>query len=114
MGAEIGTVQNPSRIHTNDLSKHAEKWIFTWKDRRWYNRERAESRNMKYELLNQDLQYSVAKIKLNIQAHHLDIIDGVPDHCLEIAIAHYLYSKQDGDLENKILDDSKKEKCESV
>lgn len=70
---------------------------------------------MKYELLNQDLQDSVAQIKLNIQKHHLDLIDGVPDHCLEIAIANYLYSqKQDGDLENKISDDSKKEKCDSV
>ena len=50
---------------------------------------------MKYELLNQDLQDSVAQIKLNIQKHHLDLIDGVPDHCLEIAIANYLYFVDD-------------------
>ena len=64
---------------------------------------------MKYELLDEDLQHSVSKMKIQIQQHHLDIIDGVPDHCLEIAIANYLYSQKN--KENNISQDSKECDC---
>ena len=67
---------------------------------------------MKYELIDEELQAQVDKMKLQIQKHHFDCIEGVPDHCIEVAIANYLYSlKEDTLPEKKICDETK---CDSL
>lgn len=68
---------------------------------------------MKYELKDDDIRQEMEKMKIKIQKHHLDIIDGVPDHCIEVAIADYLYSTKYGcNLEEIKISEDNKELCD--
>ena len=58
---------------------------------------------MKMLLADDDTQEQVNKMYELLKQHHPDIIDGIPDHCINIVIANYIYaSKCEEDVEQQI------------
>ena len=58
---------------------------------------------MKTLLSDDDKQEEVSKMYKILKQNHPDIIDGIPEHCISIVIANYIYSSKDEEkVEQKI------------
>ena len=58
---------------------------------------------MKMLLADDDTQEQVNKMYKLLKQNHPDIIDGIPEHCINIVIANYIYSSKDEeDVEQQI------------
>ena len=58
---------------------------------------------MKMLLTDDDTQDRVNDMYKILKQHHPDIIDGIPEHCISIVIANYIFaSKDEEEMEQKI------------
>ena len=58
---------------------------------------------MKMLLTDDDTQDRVNDMYKILKQNHPDIIDGIPEHCISIVIANYIYSSKDEEeVEQKI------------
>ena len=69
---------------------------------------------MKMLLADDDTQEEVNKMYKLLKQNHPDIIDGIPEHCINIVIANYIYSSKDEeDVEQQISAiNIKEEECD--
>jgi len=58
---------------------------------------------MKMLLSDDDKQEEVSKMYKILKQNHPDVIDGIPEQCINIVIANYIYSSKDEEeVEQKI------------
>ena len=72
---------------------------------------------MKTLLSDDDKQEEVSKMYKILKQNHPDVIDGIPEHCISIVIANYIYSSKDEEeVEQKIsaIKVKDEEKCDSL
>ena len=72
---------------------------------------------MKMLLADDDTEDQVCKMYKILKQNHPDVIDGIPEHCVNIVIANYIYSSKDEEeLEQKIsaIKVKDEEKCDSL
>ena len=72
---------------------------------------------MKTLLSDDDKQEEVSKMYKILKQNHADIIDGIPEHCISIVIANYIYSSKDEEeVEQKIsaIKVKDEEECDSL
>ena len=50
---------------------------------------------MKTLLSDDDKQEAVSKMYKMLKQYHPDVIDGIPEHCVNIVIANYIYSNKE-------------------
>ena len=72
---------------------------------------------MKMLLTDDDTQDRVNDMYKILKQNHPDVIDGIPEHCISIVIANYIYSSKDEEeMEQKIsvIKVKDEEKCDSL
>ena len=72
---------------------------------------------MKTLLSDDEKQEEVSKMYKMFKQYHPDVIDGIPEHCVNIVIANYIYSSKDEEeLEQKIsaIKVKDEEDCDSL
>ena len=72
---------------------------------------------MKTLLSDDDKQEEVSKMYKILKQNHPDVIDGIPEHCISIVIANYIYSSKDEEeVEQKIsaIKVKDEEECDSL
>ena len=72
---------------------------------------------MKTLLSDDEKQEEVSKMYKMFKQYHPDVIDGIPEHCVNIVIANYIYSSKDEEeLEQKIsaIKVKDEEECDSL
>ena len=72
---------------------------------------------MKMLLTDDDTQDRVNNMYKILKQNHPDVIDGIPEHCVNIVIANYIYSSKDEEeVEQKIsaIKVKDEEECDSL
>ena len=72
---------------------------------------------MKMLLADDNTQDQVNNMYKILKQNHPDVIDGIPEHCVNIVIANYIYSSKDEEeLEQKIsaIKVKDEEECDSL
>ena len=72
---------------------------------------------MKMLLTDDDTQDQVNDMYKILKQNHPDVIDGIPEHCINIVIANYIYSSKDEEeVEQKIsaIKVKDEEECDSL
>ena len=72
---------------------------------------------MKTLLSDDDKQEEVSKMYKILKQNHPDVIDGIPEHCINIVIANYIFaSKDEEEVEQKIsaIKVKDEEECDSL
>ena len=72
---------------------------------------------MKMLLTDDDTQDQVNDMYKILKQNHPDVIDGIPEHCVNIVIANYIYSSKDEEeVEQKIsaIKVKDEEECDSL